>query len=488
MARGWGAPTARFVSGDCTSGMKFAEGKGARSQDARHGPPCGLAGAVAWRNLWRNRRRTWLAAGGVAFATGLILFSMSMQVGGYATQIETATAFFAGHVQIQRRDYIDRARFEHTIQEATPLLRALEAHPEVLVAAPRVQAFALASVDERSFGVQLLGVDAQRERRAVRWLDRISRGRMATAADEAVLGAPLARNLGADLGGEVVVLGAGKQGGVAAMAVRVTGLFDSGIAELDRSLMLVPLEAVQGAFGLGDEVHALVLRSAEAVRSGELAQALNAELLQPLTKPLPKRPRSPLPDESPQPEADSWLGETDLGAPNGIPAQAGELLARDWRAVLPELRQSIELDRWGSLFMYGIIVIVVTFSVVNTFIMTVFERTREFGMLRAIGMRPGAIMGMVQLEALCVWLLGVGLAFALLVPLIGWTAAYGIPLGEDIQALAQDLFMPDRLYPKLSLVVLLTAPLIMLVGVQLAAFAPSLRIRRLTPVTALRTE
>lgn len=409
--------------------------------------PWGLAGAVAWRNLWRNRRRTWLAAGGVAFATGLILFSMSLQVGGYVAQVESATAFFAGQVQVQRRDYLDEARVERAIGGAGSLLRTLEARADVLAAAPRVEAFALASVGERSFGVRLLGVDAQRERRLARWLERISAGRMAAAPDEAVLGSALARNLGAGLGDELVLLGAAKEGGVAAMAVRVTGLFDSGIRELDRGLMLAPLEAVQSAFGLDDEVHTLVVRGADATGSGALAEALNAEL----------------------------------------PA-TGELLARDWSAVLPELHQGIELDRWGSVFLYGIIIIVMTFSVVNTFIMTVFERTREFGMLRAIGMRPGILMGMVQLEALCIWLLGVGLALTVLVPLIGWASAYGIPLGEDVQAIAQDLFMPQRLHPRLSLAVLLTGPLLMLAGVQLAALVPSLKIRKLAPVAVLRTE
>ena len=405
----------------------------------------GLVGAVAWRNLWRNRRRTWLAAGSIAFAIGLVQFAMAVQVGGYAANIETATEFFVGHVQVQQREFIDKARFEHTIAAATSLVGKLEARPDVLAVAPRVQAFALASVDERSFGVQVLGLDARRERRAVKFLDRISAGRMAVGAEEAVIGEGLARNLGAGIGDEVVVLGAGKTGGVAAMAVQVVGIIRTGIMEFDRSLLLAPIGAVQSAFGLGDEVHSLVVRSRDLLRSGELAQALQAEL----------------------------------------PAGA---VARNWEVALPEIKQGIELDKLGSVFVYAIVILVVTFSVVNTFIMTVFERTREFGMLRAIGMRPGAIIGMVQLEALCIWLLGVGVACIVLVPLIFWLSNYGIYLGDRLMELAEGMYMPDRMYPAVSWVVVLTAPLIMLAGVQLAAFIPALRIRRLMPVTALRAE
>ena len=403
----------------------------------------GLTAAVAWRNLWRNRRRTWLAVGGVAFATALVQFSMSMQVGGYAAQIEAATDFFVGHAQIQRSDYLEQGRIEQTLAGATALVRRLEARPEVLAVAPRVEAFALASVEERSFGVQVLGVDAARERRTVGFLRRIAEGRMAAGPDEVVLGSALARNLGAGLGDEVVVLGAGKEGGVAALAASVSGIFDSGILELDRSLMLAPINAVQSAFGLGDEAHSLVLRGADPLAGAELVHALNSEL--------------------------------PLGAQ-----------ARNWDAVLPDLRQGIELDRLGSVFLYAIIIVVVTFSVVNTFIMTVFERTREFGLLRAIGMRPGALIGMVQLEAFCIWLLGVAVALALMVPVIGWLSRYGLYLGEEISAVGSNLFLPDRIHPRLSWAVALTAPAIMLGGVQLAALAPALRIRRLQPVAALR--
>ena len=239
------------------------------------------------------------------------------------------------------------------------------------------------------------------------------------------------------------MLGAGKEGGVAALAASVSGIFDSGILELDRSLMLAPINAVQSAFGLGDEAHSLVLRGADPLAGAELVHALNSEL--------------------------------PLGAQ-----------ARNWDAVLPDLRQGIELDRLGSVFLYAIIIVVVTFSVVNTFIMTVFERTREFGLLRAIGMRPGALIGMVQLEAFCIWLLGVAVALALMVPVIGWLSRYGLYLGEEISAVGSNLFLPDRIHPRLSWAVALTAPAIMLGGVQLAALAPALRIRRLQPVAALR--
>ena len=400
---------------------------------------------VAWRNLWRNARRTWLTAGGIAFAVMLIVFAMSLQYGGYAQQIDNATSLLSGHVQIQNRAFVEQSRFEQTVADVTALMGKLEGQPGLASVAPRVEAFALISADERSFGAQVLGVDVQRERRTVRFFDRVARGRTIAGGNDAIIGEALARNLDVEVGGELVLLGTGKEGGVAALALDVAGIFRTGIADLDRGLVAAPLGTVQDAFALGDEAHTLAIRVQRVADSARVAQALNA-----------------------------WLPEP--------------LAAWSWEELLPDVKQGIELDRVSAWFLYGIVIVVVTFSVVNSFIMTVFERVREFGMLRAIGMRPGKIVLMVQIEAACVWALGAALGLALIVPVILWLGRYGLYLGDEMGSIAESIYIPDRLYPALVPAVFAGAPLIMLLGTQIAAFIPSLRIHRLRPVTALRAE
>lgn len=401
--------------------------------------------AVAWRNLWRNARRTWLTAGAIAFAIALVVFGMSFQFGGYAQMIENSTALLTGHLQIQNRAYLDQARIDQSIDGVESLLVRLQEQPGLASVAPRVEAFALVSADERSFGARVLGVDVAAERRTVRFFDRVARGRMMAAADEAVVGETLARNLGVDLGGELVLLGSGKEGGVAVLALDVVGIFRTGQPAIDRAMLAAPLASVQDAFGLHDTAHTLVVRADRVADSARLAAALNG-----------------------------WLGEP--------------LIARDWPELLPEVRQSIDVDRISAWFVFGILIVVVTFSVVNAFIMTVFERTREFGMLRAIGMPPGRIVGMVQIEAACVWALGTLLGLALTVPVVSWLGASGVYLGDELHELAETMYLPDRLYPALAPEVLVGIPAVMLAGTQIAALIPSLRIRRLQPVEALRAE
>ena len=408
----------------------------------------GLNVRLAWRNLWRNRRRTWLTVGGIAFAILLVVFSMAMQLGQYEIMMDNATSMLNGHVQVRAQEYLDNERFEDTLGDATALRRTIEATPGVAAVAPRVEAFALASAGERSFGAQVVGVDFEAEARTVRFLDFVSQGRIPEAGDEAIVGAVLARNLGVQVGDEVVLLGAGKEGGVAALAVTVVGLFQTNQVGLDRSMLWTSLPVVQDGLGLGDEVHTMAVRTSNLDDSQAIQRGISARL--------------------------ASSGRTDA-------------TARNWDKVMPEVRQAIEIDRIGGELFFYIIEVLVVFSVVNTFIMTVFERTREFGMLLAIGMRPWSIVGLVQWEALWIWLVGSVVGIGLAAGLVLWLSIEGLYMGEALEEYAAQMYMPTRLYPAFAREAFTQAPLVMLVGTQIAALVSSLRVLRLRPVEALRT-
>ena len=406
--------------------------------------------ALAWRNLWRNKTRTLLTACGIAFAVFLVTFSMALQGGSYADMIKAATRFYTGHAQITQRDFVSDSKLEQTIPNATALGDQLQSSLP-LVALPRVQAFGIVSKDERSIGGMLMGVDFAAEAAQLDLFDNISAGAVPTQPDEALVGAAMARNLGAELGDDIVILGSGKQGGVAAMALTIGGILSTGQAELDRSLLFAPLAGVQEAFGLEDEVHNIVLVLENYAQGAALAQPIG-ELLQ----------------------ADQSY--------------------RTWQQLLPEVEQGIELDRVSGQLFFFILLILVSFAVLNTFVMVIFERTREFGMLMALGLRPWQIIGQVQIEAFFLGILGVLLGSVLSAALVGYLSQVGIPLdaigGEAAQqslALMQAGSM-NYMYPAFSLASITTAPAVLIVGTQLSALFCMLRVRRLNPVTALRVE
>jgi ABC-type lipoprotein release transport system permease subunit len=287
-----------------------------------------------------------------------------------------------------------------------------------------------------------MGVDFAAEARVVNFFRRLSEGRLPGGGDEVLIGQAMARNLGASVGDELLMLGTAREGGVAALALTISGAFDSGIDELDRTVVFTSLPNLQNAFDLGDELHTIVLKFDDFGQLAARTSALQAAL-------------------------------------------PGDLRVRSWRETMPELVQAIQLDRVSAQFMYGAILILVTFSVINTFIMVVFERTREFGMLLAIGMRPLLIMLQVQAEVFFLWLLGAAVGLGLLVLLVGYVASVGIPI-SGLEDIARQMYVFDRLYPSFSFMGLMSAPLILLVGTQLAVLVATSRVHRLRPVAALR--
>ena len=218
--------------------------------------------------------------------------------------------------------------------------------------AARGWAFGLASSAERSYGVGIYGVEPGFEPIVSNIPGLITEGRFFedTNAQEIVVGAILARNLRATLGDEITLLGSGVDGSFAAAVVTIVGIFDSGVPDLDRNIAEMPLGAFQEVFYMNGAGHQVVL-FADSLRSVDTLRGQVEELL----------------------PADS------------------DLVVHDWDVLQPGLKQAIQADISSAFFMYAILVILVAFSVLNTQLMSVLERTREFGIVMALGLRAGRL-------------------------------------------------------------------------------------------------
>jgi putative ABC transport system permease protein len=408
---------------------------------ARVSGPRSVITGIAWRNLWRNPRRTWLTAGGIAFAVWLLIVAASLQAGSFGTMVDNAARLGSGHLQLQHPAFLDDPRLEYLLPDGAALLAAADAEPGVAAALPRVQAFALVSAGERSFGAAVVGVDPAREAAHGSLPGLVAAGRYLERGGEAYLGTALARNLGVGPGDEVVFLGSARDGGVAAGVARVVGTFETGQGELDRGVLQITLDDFRNAWNLAPgELHAVVILAHSAADTERIA--------------------------------------TRLAGPGHA--------TRTWETLMPEARQTIELKALGARFMFALVAVIVTFSVVNTFVMTVFERTREFGMLMALGMRPGAIVLQLRLEALWLALLGISLGIAAAGIVVAVLAAIGLPLPADAAGVLARFNLPERMYPRFATESLGVASVSMLIAAQIAVWIPTRRIRRLRPVEALR--
>ena len=213
---------------------------------------------ISWRNVWRNRRRTLLTAGGIIFAVWLLVFMRSFQGGVFAQMADISARAMPGHAQIQHPLYEEEPQVEHTVQEGVAESRLLQTDRFDFVSS-RVQGSAILSVSDKSTGGFVLGVEPNVEAQWSGLARNIKSGAYLAADGEVVIGEALARNLGAKLGDDLIILGTAKNGGIAAHAATIVGIFRSGSTELDRTLVQIPIEDFRKAWSMeAEEAHMVV--------------------------------------------------------------------------------------------------------------------------------------------------------------------------------------------------------------------------------------
>ncbi|HTO09525.1 MAG TPA: FtsX-like permease family protein [Myxococcota bacterium] len=402
---------------------------------------------IAWRNLFRNRRRTALTVAAAAFATLLCLANLAVSAGSQKRWVANAVGLYPGHFQVSLRGYRDSRSLDDALVLAPEQVQALDGLPDAGWA-PRLEAFGLISADSEHAtgrGVALFGLDVAREARLSRLLGSVRDGAPPRGAREIALGDLLARNLGVAVGATVIVVSADAYGSQAADRFRVTGTFHVGSDDLDG------YGAIAGLADLQDFLQAGASLSHVAVFARD-------------TKDLPR------------------IGARLAGA---FPADRYEVL--DWQALVPELVQFIRMGDVGDWFQNALLLIVVAFGLLNTVLMSVFERVREFGVLRALGLRPRAVFGLVVLESLLLSLVGIAAGFGLGIPGVLYMENHPISVERPDMVESFKVFGIEPVisfgFARSELVAL---PLVLLgIGV-LAAVIPAARAARGRPVDALR--
>jgi len=405
----------------------------------------GILLRLAWRNLWRHKRRTWLTASAIAFASMLLVFMITLQLGAYDMMIDVSLRVFTGQMQVQREGYKDKPQMRATVPQAARLAADLRQATGLPAIAARAQGFALVSSAERSYGVPVIGVEPAHESQVSTLPRLIKEGRYLAAvnAQEAVLGAALARNLKIKVGDELTLLGSGKDGSVAATVLPVVGIFASGNPELDRHVVQLPLATFQDVFGMGEDGHAIVVSGPNYESIPATKAAVRAQ----------------------------------LGAHRG-------LVVLDWEELIPGLKQLIQTDMVQNWITYIALILIVTLSIMNTFLMSVLERTREFGIMLALGASPLRIGTTVMLESVLLTLLGlaIGIAVGGGIAVYFYFEGFTFPGMKEIYA---QFGLPGEIHPKLSFTSFTLGPAVILVFTLLAALYPALRIRKLQPVEAI---
>lgn len=403
---------------------------------------------MGWRNIWRNKRRTLLTIAAVAFACILLVFMLSFQIGTYDTMINASVGIHTGHLQIQAKGYHEKQQIRQMVHHPEKMLAAIQELPAVTARTERGNAFSLVSSAERTYGALVIGIDPLQEAATSTLRKLIRKGRYLKAADTdvALIGQLLAKNLQVNIGDELTVLGQGSDGSVAAAVFTVKGVYSSGMDDFDRSAIHVPLGYFQEVFTLGNNVHEIVVTVQSLADVNGVKQALEQKIT----------------DEN----------------------LADDLVVLDWMDLLPGLAQGIAMDLVSGLIIYVILILVVAFSILNTFLMAILERTREFGVMMALGTTPGRLVKMVMLESMLMTLVGIFTGIVLGMVLTWYFQVHGIVLAGSSEMLKQ-YGISGALYPRLTWFSIVTGPLLVFLITVCAALYPALKIKKLKPVDAL---
>jgi len=380
------------------------------------------------------------------FSNVLLVFMIALQFGSYDMMIDNTLKAFSGHLQVQSEGYQDNPKLRTSIADIGSLAAELrEALPQARVT-ERAEAFALASSEQRSFGIQLIGVQPLTEPLVSSIPGLVSHGRYLQGdhSAEIVIGSAMARNLKVDLGAEVTLMGSGRDGSFAAGIVEVVGIFESGSPDMDRAFAEVPLAYFQDTFAMGKQGNVV------AIAVDQLEQ-------------VPAAVRT---------------------ARESVRDRDG-LVVLDWNALHPGLKQAIQADLSSGWFMYGVLIVLVAFSVLNTQLMSVMERTREFGVISALGIRPRKLAALVMLETALMALIGLAIGLVL-----GWLVTYYFNVNgfsyPGMAEVAERYNLPGKMYPSITPGTMLLGPVVVFAFCLLAAVYPALRLFRLRPVEAMR--
>jgi putative ABC transport system permease protein len=404
--------------------------------------------AIAWRNVVRNKRRSLITVLSVAIGLFALLFIWGFNDGSHNNMMANFRALMTGSFQVHQADFFDHPKLETNIADQTVLLAALES-AGIDAWTTRLSSFALSAGEETSTGMLLLGLDPVREPLVTTLNQKVSVGRFLEPGDEytAVIGAKGADKLGLGLGDDIILLTQDRRGTLTADKFEIVGLIKSGDPIIDQALVMVPLESAQELLVMEGRITDLVAQVPES-ELHEIAAELRLVL---------------------EPE---------------------DLALLEWEEINPIIRQMVNLDNGFMYIFIGIVVLIVISGVINTVLVSMLQRTREFGVLMAMGTSTGAIGAVVLIEAIFLGILGTAVGTAGGLALVWWFGRTGIDLSAmmdpELVEIMGEFYLDTTIFAEIDTNHLLITVVGLLAATIVSAFYPAWRAMKLEPVEAIR--
>ncbi len=405
---------------------------------------------MAWRNLGRNRRRTLLTLASIAFGVFLAVMSMAAQDRNWQDMIDLGARMGGGHVTVQHPEYLDTPSLSRTVSGTVALREAVARDPLVTRVVDRISGQLMLSTARESYGGAFIAFDPDAEdEQSLSFLEAVAEGAMFSADDRTgiVIGAQLARNLGAETGDKVIYTATDRNGAIVSGLGRVTGLLRTGAPSMDASMVLLPINAVRDVLGYApDEANQVAVFVDDHRESEALAARLGRD-----------------------------LGDVVAAVP--------------WNEARPELAAFIAMKVGGGVIMIIVIALMVAAGIFNTVFVSVMERLREFGIMMAVGFSPAKLFRLVVYESVWLALIGLVLAGALTIGPYLYLNQVGIDMSAymgdtstEISGIAMASNLKFGIYPENTLRILVLA----FFAVILAGIYPAWRAGRVRPAETIR--
>ncbi len=400
---------------------------------------------LAWRNVWRNKRRSIITIVSIAFAVLLACIMRSMQLGSYERMVENAARFYTGYVQVHEKGFWDDKVIDNVFTSNDGLVSTVENTQGVEAVVPRVESFALAAYQTKTKGAMVLGVDPEKENLLTRTQDKLVKGTYLNPDDNAVLiGEGLSEYLGVDIGDTLVMISQGYHGANAAGVYPIKGILKFPVPEQNNQTVVMPIKQAQWFYSLENQLTSLALVIDKANHVNRIVKEISSE----------------------------------------VDTTALEVMG--WKEMMPDLVQGIEIDNISGKVMLWVLYAVIGFGMFGTFLMMTAERMYEFGVMMSVGMKRYIMQFIIFLEMAMMTSIGTIVGVLISLPIIIYYFHNPVYFsGDSAKAFENFGVEPAYFFSTQPSLFFFQAWAIFLMAIILGLY-PLIVIRKLKPVKAMR--
>ncbi|MEW5803494.1 MAG: ABC transporter permease [bacterium] len=400
---------------------------------------------MAYRNLWRNKRRTGLSILAMVVASSMLMLAIGIINGMISDLITSSTDQYTSHIQISRKGYPDVRDLYQSLDHYQPILDLVRGLPEVTAASARLRSFGLLSFGSNTQAVEMLGIEPPQELKVTTLGRSLIRGKMTSPPGQVVIGDALARKLKAGVGSQLVYVTSAADGSIGNDLLTVAGIFKTGSSHLDGGLALVNLTWLEDVVAYPGHIHEVAIRIKKPDRAPEVAAKI------------------------------------------ALMADDPSLQVRSWQEILPDIKQALDFSGINILVTLFILYLATGLGIINSFFMIAYERTKEFGLMLSLGMTPREIRWLMVTEATLMGLISMILGGALGLGLLTWFHLHGIDLSAWITPVSYlgATFLPV-LHAEFSWQGIVYPLLFLVFTAAGSAYIPALLASKLDPVHAMR--